>query len=57
MLSERALVIAVAVAVVLWVALDSGWLRSEPALPGTSAALEALAALFAVSAWVMHTPG
>jgi len=55
--STRSLVIAVAVAAVLWLALDSGRLSAEPAQPGTSAALGMLALVFGVGAFVMRAGG
>src|SRR4029077_3504914 len=54
MLPIRSVVIAVAVAAVLWLALDSGRFTTEPAQPGTSAALGMLAAVFGVGALVMQ---
>ncbi len=57
MLSGRALAIAVAVAAVLWFSLDSGLVRSEPPLPGTSVALGMLAVAFGAAAWVMQQGG
>jgi len=57
MSSTRSLVIAVAVAAVLWLALDSGRLSAEPAQPATSAALGMLAAVFAMGAIVMRAGG
>jgi hypothetical protein len=57
MLSTRALAVAVAVFVVLWVALDSGWMSAAPAPPGTSVALGMLAAVFGIGAWVMQAGG
>ncbi|HKA30352.1 MAG TPA: hypothetical protein VKH82_13300 [Candidatus Binatia bacterium] len=57
MSSTRSLVIAVAVAAVLWLALDSGRLSAEPAQPGTSAALGMLALVFGVGAFVMRAGG
>jgi hypothetical protein len=57
MLSARAGTIALAVFVVLWIALDSGWMSAAPAPPGTSIALGMLAVVFGVGAWVMHAGG
>jgi hypothetical protein len=57
MLPTRSVVIAVAVAAVLWLALDSGRFTTEPAQPGTSAALGMLAAVFGVGAIVMRAGG
>jgi hypothetical protein len=57
MVPVRSVVIAVAVAAVLWLALDSGQLSTEPAQPGTSAALGMLAAVFAMGAFVMRAGG
>jgi hypothetical protein len=57
MVSGRALVIAAAVVAVLWLALDSGWLTAEPALPGTSTALGMLAVVFGIGAGVMRAGG
>lgn len=57
MLSGRALAIALAVAAVLWLALDSGLVSSRPALPGTSGALATLAIVFGIGAWVMQQGG
>ena len=57
MLSGRALAIAVAVLAVLWLAFDSKWVSSDPALPGTSLSLGMLAVVFAVGAWVMQAGG
>ena len=53
----RSLVIAVAVAAVLWLALDSGRMTADPAPPGTSAALGMLALVFGVGAVVMRAGG
>jgi len=55
--STRSLVIAVAVAAVLWLALDSRRLTADPAPPGTSAALGMLALVFSVGAVVMRAGG
>lgn len=57
MLAGRAAAVAVAVFAVLWLALDSGRLTTEPAPPGTSLALGMLAAVFGVGAWVMQAGG
>jgi hypothetical protein len=57
MLSARSVIIALAVMAVLWLALDSGVLTTEPALPGTSLALGMLAVVFGVGAWVMEAGG
>ena len=48
--------IAGAVAVVLWLALDSG-LAGPPAAPVTSAGLLVLALLFGVGSWTMRVGG
>jgi hypothetical protein len=57
MVPVRSVVIAVAVAAVLWFAIDSGWLTTEPAQPGTSAALGMLAVVFGAGAVVMRAGG
>jgi len=57
MLSVRAFVIALAVFVVLVLAFDSGWVRSDPSLPGPSTSLLMLAVVFGVGAWVMQVGG
>jgi hypothetical protein len=57
MLSSRAIAVAVAVFAVLWLALDSGLLTSEPAPPGTSVSLGMLAAVFGGGAFVMQQGG
>ena len=57
MLSGRALAIAVAVLAVLWLALDSKWVSSDPGLPGTSLSLGMLAVVFGIGAWVMQAGG
>jgi hypothetical protein len=57
MLSSRAIAVAVAVFAVLWLALDSGLLTSEPAPPGTSVSLGMLAAVFGAGAFVMQQGG
>ena len=57
MLSARSVIIALAVMAVLWLALDSGVLTTERALPGTSLALGMLAVVFGVGAWVMEVGG
>lgn len=57
MSSTRSVVIALAVAAVLWLALDSGRLGADPAPPGVSAALAMLALVFGVGAFVMRAGG
>ena len=57
MLSGRVLAIAVAVLAVLWLAFDSKWVSSDPALPGPTASLGMLAVVFGVGAWVMQAGG
>jgi hypothetical protein len=57
MLSGRALAIAVAVLAVLWLALDSKWVSSDPGMPGTSLSLGMLAVVFGIGAWVMQAGG
>jgi len=57
MLSPRAIAVAVAVFAVLWLALDSGLLTSEPAPPGTSVSLGMLGAVFGGGAFVMQQGG
>ena len=57
MLSGRALAIAVAVLAVLWLALDSKWVSSDPAMPGTSLSLGMLAVVFGIGAGVMQAAG
>jgi hypothetical protein len=57
MVPVRSVVIAVAVAFVLWFAIDSGQLTTEPAQPGTSAALGMLAGVFGAGAVVMRAGG
>jgi hypothetical protein len=57
MLSGRALTIAVAVLAVLWLALGSKWVSSDPAMPGTSLSLGMLAVVFGIGAWVMQAGG
>ena len=57
MLSGRALAIAVAVLAVLWLAFDSKWMSSDPAMPNPSLSLGMLAVVFGVGAWVMQASG
>ena len=57
MARARSLAVAVAVAAVLYLALDSGVVTSEPAPPGTSVALAVLATIFGLGAWVMQKGG
>ncbi len=57
MLSGRALTIAVAVLAVLWLALDSKWVSSDPTMPNTSLSLGMLAVVFGIGAWVMQAGG
>jgi hypothetical protein len=56
-LSGRALAIAVAVLAVLWLAFDSKWVSSDPAMPNPSLSLGMLAVVFGVGAWVMQAGG
>jgi hypothetical protein len=57
MLSGRALAIAVAVLAVLWLAFDSKWVSSDPAMPDPALSLGMLAVVFGVGAWVMRAGG
>ena len=57
MLSGRALAIAVAVLAVLWLAFDSKWMSSDPAMPNPSLSLGMLAVVFGVGAWLMQASG
>ena len=54
---ERALGTAAAAALVFWLAFDSRILTTEPAQPGTSAALGVLGAIFGLGAFVMQRGG
>jgi hypothetical protein len=57
MLSGRVLAIAVAVLAVLWLAFDSKWVSSDPAMPSPSLSLGMLAVAFGIGAWVMQVGG
>ena len=57
MLSGRALAIAVAVLAVLWLAFDSKWVSSDPAMPNPSLSLGMLAVVFGIGAGVMQAAG
>ena len=53
----RVIATAIAVAAVLYLALDSGLMTSEPAAPVLSASLGGLALLFGLGAWATRVGG
>jgi hypothetical protein len=57
MLTPRALLVAMAALVVLWLRFDSGYVTEEPASAGLFVALAILASVFAVSSAVMQVGG